>query len=236
MMPFFRRPQQLWACYQHERKNMGNFDLGTFLLAVLPILLAITVHEAAHGYAARHYGDRTAEQLGRLTLNPLAHIDLLGTIVVPALLFFTSGFIFGWAKPVPVVSRNFRDVRKGMRMVAIAGPLSNAVMMFAWAAVMVCSASAPESFQYPMRQMGQFGVVFNAGLFVLNMLPILPLDGGRFLDTFLPPKASYNFQKIEPYGMWILIGLMLTGLLGKIMWPFVEMMLRLAQTFMNLLA
>lgn len=215
---------------------MGYFVLRTFLLAVLPILLAITVHEAAHGYAARHYGDRTAEQLGRLTLNPLAHIDLLGTIVVPALLFFTSGFIFGWAKPVPVVSRNFRDVRKGMRMVAIAGPLSNAVMMFAWAAVMVCSASAPESFQYPMQKMGQFGVVFNAGLFVLNMLPILPLDGGRFLDTFLPPKASYTFQKIEPYGMWILIGLMLTGLLGKIMWPFVEMMFRLVQTFMNLLA
>ena len=164
---------------------MGNFNLGIFLLAVLPVLLAITVHEAAHGYAARHYGDHTAEQLGRLTLNPLAHIDPIGTIVVPAVMFFTTGFMFGWAKPVPVVSRNFRDTRIGMRMVAIAGPASNFVMMFGWAVLMMLSPLVPENFQNPMQQMAYFGVMINAVLFVLNMLPILPLDGGRFVDTFL---------------------------------------------------
>ena len=213
---------------------MGNFNLGIFLLAVLPVLLAITVHEAAHGYAARHYGDHTAEQLGRLTLNPLAHIDPIGTIVVPAVMFFTTGFMFGWAKPVPVVSRNFRDTRIGMRMVAIAGPASNFVMMFGWAVLMMLSPLVPENFQNPMQQMAYFGVMINAVLFVLNMLPILPLDGGRFLDTFLPPKASMQFQKIEPYGTWILVGLMFTGLLSTIMSPFLSLILGVVQSFMRL--
>lgn len=211
-----------------------NFDLGTFLLAVLPVLLAITVHEAAHGYAARHYGDRTAEQLGRLTLNPLAHIDPIGTIVVPSLMFFTTGFLFGWAKPVPVVTRNFRDVRMGMRMVAVAGPLSNLAMMFGWAVLMGISPLVPASFQFPLSQMAQFGIVINAVLFVLNMLPILPLDGGRFLDTFLPARASMNFRKIEPYGMWIIIILMFTGLLGTIMQPFLLLVFGLVEQFMRL--
>ena len=213
---------------------MGNFDLGIFLLAVLPVLLAITVHEAAHGYAARHYGDHTAEQLGRLTLNPLAHIDPIGTIVVPAVMFFTTGFMFGWAKPVPVVSRNFRDTRIGMRMVAIAGPASNFVMMFGWAVLMMLSPLVPENFQNPMQQMAYFGVMINAVLFVLNMLPILPLDGGRFVDTFLPAKASMQFQKIEPYGMWVIILLLVTGLLSKIMYPFISMILMAVQHFMGL--
>ncbi|UOO81868.1 site-2 protease family protein [Uruburuella testudinis] len=214
---------------------MGNFNLGIFLLAVLPVLLAITVHEAAHGYAARYYGDRTAEQLGRLTLNPLAHIDPIGTIVVPAVMFFTTGFMFGWAKPVPVVTRNLRDTRIGMRMVAIAGPASNFAMMFGWAVLMMLSPLVPESFQYPMRQMATFGVTINAVLFVLNMLPILPLDGGRFVDTFLPAKASYSFRKIEPYGMWILIALLFTGMLNKIMQPFLAVVLGLVQSFIRLL-
>ncbi len=211
-----------------------NFDLGTFLLAVLPVLLAITVHEAAHGYAARHYGDRTAEQLGRLTLNPLAHIDPIGTIVVPSLMFFTTGFLFGWAKPVPVVTRNFRDVRMGMRMVAVTGPLSNLAMMFGWAVLMGISPLVPASFQFPLSQMAQFGIVINAVLFVLNMLPILPLDGGRFLDTFLPARASMNFRKIEPYGMWIIIILMFTGLLSTIMQPFLLLVFGLVEQFMRL--
>ena len=214
---------------------MGNFDLGVFLLAVLPVLLAITVHEAAHGYAARHYGDRTAEQLGRLTLNPLAHIDPVGTIVVPAIMFFTTGFMFGWAKPVPVVTRNLRDTRIGMRMVAIAGPASNFAMMFGWALLMMLVPLVPQSFQYPLQQMAYFGITINAVLFVLNMIPILPLDGGRFVDTFLPAKASYSFRKIEPYGMWILIALLFTGLLNKIMTPFIGLVLGLVHGFMRVL-
>ena len=211
-----------------------NFDLGIFLLAVLPVLLAITVHEAAHGYAARHYGDRTAEMMGRLTLNPIKHIDPMGTILVPALMFMFTPFLFGWAKPVPVNTRNFKDMRMGMRMVAIAGPLSNLVMCFGWAMAMVASQWVPESFQEAMQTMSRYGVMINAVLFVLNMLPILPLDGGRFVDTFLPAKASMQFQKIEPYGMWVIILLLVTGLLSKIMYPFISMILMAVQHFMGL--
>ena len=211
-----------------------NFDLGIFLLAVLPVLLAITVHEAAHGYAARHYGDRTAEMMGRLTLNPIKHIDPMGTILVPALMFMFTPFLFGWAKPVPVNTRNFKDMRMGMRMVAIAGPLSNLVMCFGWAMAMVASQWVPESFQEAMQTMSRYGIIINAVLFVLNMLPILPLDGGRFVDTFLPAKASMQFQKIEPYGMWVIILLLVTGLLSKIMYPFISMILMAVQHFMGL--
>ncbi|WP_037585806.1 site-2 protease family protein [Stenoxybacter acetivorans] len=211
-----------------------NFDLGVFLLAVLPVLMAITVHEAAHGYAARYYGDHTAEMMGRLTLNPLKHIDPIGTIVVPLIAFLLTPFLFGWAKPVPVQSRNFRDMRMGMRMVAIAGPLSNLLMCFGWAFVMVASQWMPESFQYPLRQMGYYGVLINTVLFVLNMIPILPLDGGRFVNTFLPAKASMQFQKIEPYGMWILIFLLVTNILGMIMQPFMGAVLLVVQWFMSL--
>ncbi|WP_274585257.1 site-2 protease family protein [Neisseria leonii] len=213
---------------------MQNFDLGIFLLAVLPVLLAITVHEAAHGYMARHYGDRTAEQLGRLTLNPLAHIDPIGTIVVPAVMFFTTGFLFGWAKPVPVVPRHFRDMRMGMRMVAVAGPLANLAMMFGWAVLMGLSPLVPESFQFPLGKMAQYGISINAVLFVLNMLPVLPLDGGRFVDSFLPARASMSFRKIEPYGMWIIIILLITGLLGKIMQPFLMLIFGAVNQFMRL--
>lgn len=198
-----------------------NFDLGVFLLALLPVLLAITVHEAAHGYAARYWGDRTAEQLGRLTLNPVAHIDPVGTILVPLLMFMFTPFLFGWAKPVPIVPRNFRNMRMGLRMVTIAGPLSNLVMAFGWGLAMVLAAHVPESFQYPLGKMAEYGVMINAVLFVLNMIPILPLDGGRFVDSFLPARASMQFHKIEPYGTWIILILLMTGLLGKIMTPFV---------------
>ncbi len=198
-----------------------NFDLGTFLLALVPVLLAITVHEAAHGYAARYWGDRTAEQLGRLTLNPLAHIDPIGTILVPIVMFLLTPFLFGWAKPVPIVPRNFRNMRMGLRMVAVAGPLSNLVMAFGWGLVFALASHVPESFQYPLGEMAKYGVLINAVLFVLNMLPVLPLDGGRFVDSFLPARASMQFQKIEPYGTWIILILLVTGLLGKIMIPFV---------------
>ena len=211
-----------------------QFDLGVFLLAVLPVLLAITVHEAAHAYAARYWGDRTAEQLGRLTLNPLAHIDLIGTIVVPLVMFMLTPFLFGWAKPVPVIPRNFRDMRMGMRMVAIAGPLSNVAMAFAWGLMVALSPLVAESFQSPLMQMASYGVMINVVLFVLNMLPILPLDGGRFVDTFLPARTSMQFRKIEPYGTWILLLLLMTGVLGQIMSPFIGFILSVVQGFVGI--
>ena len=208
--------------------------IQTIAISALPVIFAITVHEAAHGYAARHYGDRTAEMMGRLTLNPIKHIDPMGTILVPALMFMFTPFLFGWAKPVPVNTRNFKDMRMGMRMVAIAGPLSNLVMCFGWAMAMVASQWVPESFQEAMQTMSRYGIIINAVLFVLNMLPILPLDGGRFVDTFLPARASMQFQKIEPYGMWVIILLLVTGLLSKIMYPFISMILMAVQYFMGL--
>lgn len=213
-----------------------NFDLGTFLLAVLPVLLAITVHEAAHGYAAKHYGDNTAQMLGRLTLNPIKHIDPVGTILVPLITLMITPFIFGWAKPVPVNTRNFKNMRMGMRMVAIAGPLSNLAMALIWGLVMGLSTHIGYEYQEPLYRMAQYGILINAVLFTLNMLPILPLDGGRFVDTFLPAKQSLQFQKIEPYGTWIILGLLMTGLLGKIMMPVVALIgtlsLLIPQTFM----
>lgn len=211
-----------------------NFDLGIFLLVLMPVLLAITVHEAAHGYAARYWGDRTAEQLGRLTLNPIAHIDPVGTVLVPLLMFLFTPFLFGWAKPVPIVPRNFRDMRMGLRMVAIAGPLSNLVMAFGWGLAYALAAHVPESFQYPLGEMSKYGVMINAVLFVLNMIPVLPLDGGRFVDSFLPARVSMQFRKIEPYGMWIILILLMTGLLDKIMMPFVAGIITLVRSVTGL--
>ncbi|MDO1510714.1 MULTISPECIES: site-2 protease family protein [unclassified Neisseria] len=211
-----------------------NFDLGVFLLALLPVLLAITVHEAAHGYAARYWGDHTAEQLGRLTLNPIAHIDLLGTVVVPLLMFLFTPFLFGWAKPVPIMARNFRDLRMGMRTVAIAGPLSNLAMAFGWGLAVALAPHVPEAFQYPLTEMAKYGVLINAVLFVLNMIPILPLDGGRFVDSFLSARASMQFRKIEPYGTWVILLLLMTGVLGSIMMPFVRGIIVLVGSVANL--
>ncbi len=204
-----------------------NFDLARLLIAILPILLAITLHEAAHAYMAQRYGDNTAAQLGRVTLNPISHIDPIGTIVVPLAMYLMAptGFIFGWAKPVPVITRNFKDVRMGMRMVAIAGPLANILMAIAWAVIYGLSLHMDNSFSKPLGEMSAFGMTFNVVLFVLNMLPILPLDGGRFLDTFLPIKASMEFQKIEPYGTWILLFLLFTKVLYIVMDPMVEFIL-----------
>lgn len=200
-----------------------NFELATFLLALLPVLLAITVHEAAHGYAAKYYGDNTAQMLGRLTLNPIKHVDPVGTIVVPLITFLFTPFVFGWAKPVPINTRNFKNMRIGMRMVAIAGPLSNLVMALIWAVIMGLANSVMYEYQEPLFRMAQYGILINAVLFTLNMLPILPLDGGRFIDTFLPAKQSMQFQKIEPYGTWIILALLISGLLGQIMLPVVRL-------------
>ena len=204
---------------------MDSETLQKIFLLIPPLLLAITLHEAAHAYAARHYGDHTAEKLGRITINPFAHIDPVGTILVPLVLFFTTssitegGFIFGWAKPVPVDYRNFANPRIAIRMTAFAGPLSNFVMLFAWGLLRLLAPYAPSGMEYVIYEMCVYGIIINTILFVLNMFPLLPLDGGRVLETFLPDDLAIKFRQIEPFGMTILIILALTGILSAVLWP-----------------
>lgn len=196
----------------------------------LPLLFAITVHEAAHGWMARRLGDRTAEMLGRLTLNPLKHIDPIGTILVPGILLIAGGFIFGWAKPVPVDARNFDHPRRDMAAVAAAGPMVNLVMALIWAVVakiglMLATVSPWAS--VPLVLMGKIGIFLNAILMVLNLLPLPPLDGGRVVVGLLPAPLADKVARIEPYGMFVLVGLMVTGLLGKLIGPPVLLLERL---------
>lgn len=208
-----------------------NFDLGVFLLAVLPVLLAITVREVARGYTARYWGDNTAKQYGRLTLNPLPHIDLVGTIIVPLLTLMFTPFLFGWARPIPIDSRNFLNPRLAWRCVAASGPLSNLAMAVLWGVVLVLTPYVGGAYQMPLAQMANYGILINAILFALNIIPILPWDGGIFIDTFLPAKYSQAFRKIEPYGTWIILLLMLTGVLGAFIAPIVRLVIAFVQMF-----
>lgn len=203
-------------------------DASAILLAVVPILLAITVQEAMHGYVAKHYGDNTAELLGRLTLNPLAHIDLIGTVLVPLVSYLLFKFPIGWAKPVPVNGRLLRNPRVAWRMVALAGPLSNLAMAAGWGLLMALVPLLPEMFKVPFQGMCEFGISINSVLFVINMIPVLPLDGGRFVDTFLSPKASMQFRKIEPYGMWVVFALLWLGVLNAVLAPVISFIQALA--------
>ena len=204
----------------------------------LPLVFAITVHEAAHGYAARHFGDRTAEKLGRLTLNPVKHIDPLGTVVIPLLLIVSgSGFIFGWAKPVPVVPGNFRKPARHMAWVAAAGPCANVVMAICWAVLLRITIGPLASFgaiSTGLSAMAQFGILINVVLAVLNMLPIPPLDGGRVAAGFLPPRVAHSYSRLEPYGMFIIVGLLIAGLLGPILRPGVNLVVSLIATVTGL--
>ncbi|VAX01941.1 FIG004556: membrane metalloprotease [hydrothermal vent metagenome] len=188
----------------------------------LPVLFAITVHEVAHGWVAKKLGDPTAMMLGRLTLNPIKHIDPIGTVVVPIVLMLMGGFIFGWAKPVPVTWENLKNPRRDMALVAIAGPLSNLLMAILWALIMklgfVIAASMP-SLAWPLIYMGGAGIAINAILMLLNLLPIPPLDGGRVLAGLLPGPWAWQLGRIEPYGLFILVGLLATGMLGTILGP-----------------
>ncbi len=194
-------------------------DLNTFLTIVsvsaIPILLAITLHEVSHGRVARHFGDRTAEAQGRLSLNPLRHIDPIGTVLVPALLLWMGGLLFGWAKPVPVDPRNLRRPRKDMVWVAAAGPASNIVMALGWAIVLsVAQRRGGGTVAEWLQVMASIGVSINLLLAVFNMLPIPPLDGGRVLANLLPPgPLSRLMAKIEPFGLFIVLGLLVTGVL-----------------------
>ena len=191
----------------------------------IPVLFAITLHEASHGYVARRYGDRTAEMLGRLTLNPIKHIDPVGTVLVPAAMLLLTGFIFGWAKPVPVNTRNLHNPRRDMVIVAAAGPLSNVVMALGWGLLMSLSLAfgqALGSTGHWLFAMGQAGVTINAILAVFNLLPIPPLDGGRVASGLLPVRMSDRLDAIEPYGIFIVLGLLFVGILWPLLLPAIE--------------
>ena len=189
-----------------------------FAVWVLPVLFAITVHEVAHGWMARRFGDNTAFMLGRLTLNPIKHIDPVGTILVPAVALFVGGFIIGWARPVPINTRNLRQPRRDMALVALAGPGVNLLMALGWAMLVRVGLGLGSGFEWAVYS-GVAGIVINTMLMVLNMLPLPPLDGGRVLSSVLPPRASMMLDRIEPYGIFILIGLLATNLLSVILWP-----------------
>ena len=202
----------------------------------LPVILAITLHEAAHDYVAKKYGDLTAYAQGRVTLNPLRHIDPMGTVIVPLLLLAVSSpYLFGWAKPVPVNFGNLRHPKSDMLWVAAAGPGANLLMAFLWALVFKFGLAIPESnFSEPMLLMGQAGILINVILLVLNLLPLPPLDGGRIAVSLLPQRIAYRFAQIEPYGFIILLVMLFTGVLGAVIGPFILVTIRLVAWLVGL--
>ena len=189
----------------------------TVALYALPVLFAITVHEAAHGYAARHFGDNTAWMLGRITLNPVKHIDPVGTILMPLVLYFlTSGaFLFGYAKPVPVNFGHLRSPKRDMIWVALAGPAANLAMAIAWSvlAYVLVAMQVEERF---FVQMAQGGILVNIVMFVFNLFPLPPLDGGRILVGLLPMKQAILVSRVERFGFFIVMALVVTGVVGSL--------------------
>ncbi len=188
----------------------------------LPLIFAITVHEAAHGWVASKLGDKTAKMLGRVTLNPLKHIDMIGTVLVPAVLLFFGGFIFGWAKPVPVDWRNLKNIRRDAALVAIAGPCSNLLMAIFWAGI----AKLGTIFVHQGLQaavfliyVGMAGISINLMLGLLNLIPIPPLDGSRVVSALLSPRLAIQYENIQRYGFMILLVLIFTGVLTFILQP-----------------
>lgn len=204
---------------------MPDFDPSSFVrvlsVALIPVLFGITVHEVAHGWMARRFGDRTAELLGRLTLNPLRHVDPVGTVVVPLVLLVLGGFIFGWAKPVPVNPRSLRNPKRNMIAVAAAGPAANFLMALAWVLVFRIA----ESLQLPggasafLMRMAGIGLTFNALLLTFNLLPVPPLDGGRVLRGLVPETIGRRLDALEPWGLIIVFALLAAGVLNRILGP-----------------
>ena len=189
---------------------------------VLPVLFAITIHEVAHGWVARALGDPTAMMLGRLTVNPLKHIDPIGTVLLPGLLLYAGGFVFGWARPVPVTRENLRDPHRDMALVAAAGPTANLVMALFWTLVVRLGTLIHEALPWlgvPLVYMGVAGIFINLILLLLNLVPILPLDGGRILAALLPRRVAARWARMEPYGLVILLALLALGVLGQALSP-----------------
>lgn len=213
----------------------------TIAIYALPVIFAITLHEAAHGYVARYFGDNTAYVLGRVSLNPLRHIDPVGTVLVPLLILTTSsllgsgGILFGWAKPVPVDFGGLRHPKRDMLWVAAAGPLANLFMALLWALAYKFALVVPQNtFSEPLRLMAGAGITVNLVLMLLNLLPILPLDGGRIAVSLLPNRLAYSFSRLEPYGFPILLLLVFTNMLGAILNPMVNASIHVIATIFQL--
>ena len=207
--------------------------IQTVLIYALPVLFSITVHEAAHGYAARYFGDHTASMLGRITLNPLKHIDPVGTILMPLLLYFaTSGaFLFGYAKPVPVNFGNLRHPKRDMVWVALAGPLSNLLQALLWLAlfIVLLGLGIDERF---FVEMARAGVLVNLVMWAFNLFPLPPLDGGRILVGLLPYRMAYPISRVEPYGFFIVMALVISGIVGSY---WLRPLMQISHEFLTLL-
>ena len=205
-----------------------ELSLATIVLWAVPVVLAITLHEAAHGFVARQFGDQTAYMLGRVTLNPLKHIDPIGTIAVPGFLIAVSVltraplFIFGWAKPVPVNFGNLRHPKRDMFWVAGAGPFANFAMALAWALLLKATVPSGAVESDGLQEMADAGIQINLMLMALNLLPILPLDGGRIALSLLPNAIAQPYARLEPYGFMVVIALLVTGVLGTLMMPLLR--------------
>jgi len=209
--------------------------LQRLVIWILPVLFAITVHEAAHGWMALRLGDQTAMMLGRVTLNPLKHIDLVGTLLVPGLMLMMGGMLFGWAKPVPVTWKNLRNRKRDMALVALAGPAANLLMAIFWALTMKFSLMLSTSFPAiakPLLYMGGAGISINLVLMVLNLLPIPPLDGSRIVSALLPDKWAWRYNLLEKYGMVILLVLLFSGVL----WGLINGPVHILKSLLYLLA
>ena len=211
---------------------MDEFSLiQKIIIWGIPVIFAITLHEVAHGWVAMKLGDRTAQMMGRLTLNPIKHIDPVGTIIVPGLLLMAGGFIFGWAKQVPVTYLNLNKPKSDMAWVALAGPAAILIMAIGWAVLAMVGVQLFQSgfaMGEAMAYMGAAGILINTMLMILNLLPLPPLDGGRILVSLLPGPLAWKVSRIEPYGFFILVGLLYLGFIGSILHP-------LMNTFINLL-
>ncbi|CAB9541665.1 FIG004556: membrane metalloprotease [uncultured Gammaproteobacteria bacterium] len=195
-------------------------DFQTLLIYVVPLIFAITIHEVAHGWVANQRGDSTAKMLGRLTLNPVKHIDPVGTLLVPAVLFFTgSPFLFGWAKPVPINFNALKSPKKDMIAVALAGPISNFIMALFWLFILSFTLNTSNQLLF---EMAKFGIAINLVLGVFNLLPLPPLDGSRVVTALLPNYLAYQYNKLEHYGLYILLGLLFLGVFEYIVLPIVN--------------
>ncbi|HEY3433068.1 MAG TPA: site-2 protease family protein [Rhodocyclaceae bacterium] len=198
--------------------------IQTLAISILPVVFAITLHEAAHGYAAKRFGDNTAWLLGRISLNPIRHIDPIGTVLVPLVSYLVGGILFGWAKPVPVNFGRLRHPKKDMFWVAAAGPAANLVMALGWALLLKLSITLPDfAYNDALAEMARVGININGVLMILNLLPLPPLDGGRIMVSLLPVKAALKFAQLERYGMFILLGLLFFGGLDLIIRPLLRL-------------